>query len=68
MDLKTYLENGGHTQASFAERLGVTQGLIHQWLNGRTRITAERAKQIEKVTRGKIKSHELRPDIFGDAA
>ena len=67
MDLKTYLANGDHTQTSFAERMGVTQGLVHQWLSGRTRITAERARQIEKVTRGKVKSRELRPDIFGSA-
>jgi DNA-binding transcriptional regulator YdaS (Cro superfamily) len=68
MDLKTYLANGDHTQTSFAELMGVTQGLVHQWLSGRTRITAERAKQIEKVTRGKVKSRDLRPDIFGNAA
>jgi DNA-binding transcriptional regulator YdaS (Cro superfamily) len=65
MDLKTYLQNGDHTQASFAELMGVTQGAVHQWLSGRIRITAERAKQIEKITRGKVKSRELRPDIFG---
>jgi DNA-binding transcriptional regulator YdaS (Cro superfamily) len=52
------------TQASFAEALGVSQGLVWQWLNGRTKITAERAKQIEKLTQGAVMRHELLPDVF----
>jgi len=67
MDLKTYLETT--TQTKMAARLGVSQGLIHQWLKGITRITAERCVQIEGVTNGAVRRHELRPDIFNrDAA
>lgn len=54
------------TQGEFANQLGVTQGLVHQWISGRTRITAERAKQIEEVTEGKVSRHDLRPDLFDE--
>lgn len=64
MDLKTYCSTV-ESQTSLAKRLGVSQGFIWQVLNGRSRITAERAIAIEKVTEGKVSKHTLRPDIFG---
>ena len=63
MDLNTYLKDH-ETQTSLARRLGVTQGLVWQWSSGKTRITAERAKQLEQITDGLIGKHELRPDVF----
>lgn len=62
MNLKTYLETT--TQTALADALGVSQGLVHQWVHGITRITAERCKQIERVTVGQVTRHELRPDLF----
>ena len=62
MDLQTYLLS--NTQTDLAERLGVSHSLVNQWLSGLTRITAERAVQIERVTNGAIGRHELRPDLF----
>lgn len=65
MDLRTYIErNGGQTD--FAKRIEVTQGLVWQWLEGKTRITAERAIQIETATAGQVTRYELRPDLFGE--
>jgi len=66
MTLAEYLQKT--TQAAFAESLGVSQGLVSQWLTGDTRVTAERAKQIETVTNGQITRTDLRPDIFEAAA
>lgn len=63
MTLSDYLQDT--TQTAFAEMLGVTQGLVHQWLNGDTKITAERAREIEIKTGGKVTRMELRPDLFG---
>ena len=63
MDLKTYCKDI-ETQTSLAGRMGVTQGLVWQWIEGVTRITAERAIQIERVTGGQVGKHELRPDVF----
>lgn len=62
MDLKTYLQH--HTQTSLAKRLGCSQGLISQWLAGTTRVSAEKAKEVEAATDGAVTRHELRPDIF----
>lgn len=62
MRFATYVKN--HGQSEFARRLGVSQGLVWQWVNGRTRITAERAVQIESVTAGEITRHDLRPDLY----
>ena len=64
MDIKAYLKEHSMSQEEFATKLGVTQGLVWQWLEGRTRITAERAVEIEAATGGKVTRHELRPDLY----
>jgi DNA-binding transcriptional regulator YdaS (Cro superfamily) len=66
MQLSEYLKTV-ESQTSLARRIGVSQGLVYQWVSGRTRITAERALQIESATEGKVSRHETRPDIFGEA-
>ena len=67
MNLGEYIEkNGGQTE--IAQKLGVTQGLISQWLKGKTRVTPERAKQIELVTGGVVTRQELRPDSWDETA
>lgn len=53
------------TQSALAEKLGVSQGLIHQWISGKTRITAERAIDVEEKTNKQITRQDLRPDLFG---
>ncbi len=68
MDIQTYLRETGVTQTAFAGQLRVSQGLVWQWLKGRTPITAERAVQIERATGGLVTRHELRPDIFDPPA
>jgi len=65
MDLAEYLRSKELSQDDFAKQLGVTQGLVWQWLSARTRITAERALEIEAATAGAVSRHELRPDVFG---
>lgn len=65
MDLKTYLTTSKKTQQQFAVALDVSQGLVWQWLNGVTRVTAERCLDIEKATDGQVTRYDLRPDIFG---
>lgn len=66
MKLSTYLEKQGLSQEAFAKSIGVSQGLVWQWLDGRTRITAERAIEIEKKTGGAITRRDLRPDLYPD--
>lgn len=67
MDIKAYLKKYQLSQQQFGKRIGVSQGLVWQWLEGRTRITAERALVIEGKTRGEIGRHDLRPDLFSKA-
>lgn len=74
MKLKQYLDAHGLSQTEFGKRLNVTQGAVWQWLKWLddpkrgTRITAERAADIEGATDGAVTRHELRPDLFPEAA
>lgn len=64
MNLVDYMKHRGLSQAEVADLVGVSQGMVSHWLNGRKAITPERAKQIEHATAGAVRRHELRPDIF----
>ncbi len=55
---------GGVT--ALAQKLGVDQSNVSQWK--RRGVPAVWARPIEKATKGKVKRHELRPDVFGKAA
>ena len=68
MNIKAYLKKHEMSQADFAKKMAVTQGLVWQWLNGHTKVTAERAVEIERCTAGEITRHDLRPDLFPRAA
>lgn len=46
-----------------AAALGVTPGLVSQWSSGRTRVSAERCIEIERITSGAVRCEDLRPDI-----
>jgi len=63
MNLIDYLQTT--TQQELADRLGVTQGVISQWVVGRAPVPPERAVAIERATRGEVTRLELRPDVFG---
>lgn len=62
MDLSTYLASQKITQASFAVRLGVSQGLIYQWLTGRRPIAVDKCVAIERITGGEVSRKDLRPN------
>ena len=70
--LQEFLDKHGITQEQFGQMFKptVTQGSVWQWLQWLanpkkgTRITAERANEIEEVTRGEVKRHQLRPDLY----
>lgn len=61
-----YLARKNLSQAEFARRVGVSEGLVWQWINGRTAITAEKAVAIERATEGELSREALRPDVFGE--
>jgi DNA-binding transcriptional regulator YdaS (Cro superfamily) len=69
MNLKTYLNANEITQAEFARRMTLagyrcSAGLVSQWVNGTTAITAARAVQIEEVTSLDVPREESRADLF----
>jgi DNA-binding transcriptional regulator YdaS (Cro superfamily) len=66
--IRQYMEKHSLSQKSFAELVCVTQSMVSQWISGERPISAERAIIIEERTRGGIKRHQLRPDIFGKRA
>lgn len=68
MDIRAYLKKYNLTQEQFGKLAGVSQGAVWQWLNGRSQVAPETAVAIEKATGGKIKRHELRPDLYSRAA
>ncbi|WP_269501076.1 transcriptional regulator [Burkholderia sp. IMCC1007] len=61
MDLSTYLSSRKVTQASFAQQLGVSQGLIYQWLTGRRPVAIDKCVAIERITAGEVSRRDLRP-------
>jgi len=52
------------SQTELARRVGVTQGMVWQWMNGHRRIAAEKVLAIEEATGGKVTRHEMRPDLY----
>ena len=67
MDIQAYLEKHKLSQEQFGRKVGVTQGAVWQWINGRVQVDPKRAIKIERATRGQIKRHELRPDLYEPA-
>lgn len=53
-------------QHNLADRLSVTPQAVSKWK--RKGVPAERCREIEEATGGKVTRYELRPDVFGDQA
>ena len=50
------------SEAKLGTLLGVSQPSVNGWKA--RKVPAHRAVQIEQVTNGRIKRHDLRPDLF----
>ena len=64
MQFSDYLASKEMSQTELARRVGVTQGMVWQWMNGHRRIAAEKVLAIEEATGGKVTRHEMRPDLY----
>jgi DNA-binding transcriptional regulator YdaS (Cro superfamily) len=64
VQLHDYLKSEKVSQAELARRLGVTQGMVWQWLRGVRRVSAEKVLALEQATHGKVSRHEIRPDLY----
>ena len=60
------MEAKGLSQKALGESVGVSQGLVWQWITGRCGITSAKAREIEKVT-GIPRLTLLYPDERGAA-
>lgn len=64
MTLHSYLKKHKLSQEAFARSIGVSKGLVWQWLNGRTRITGEMALSIERITQREVRRQDLLPELY----
>lgn len=67
--LETYLKRNAITQREFANRIGCSQGLVSQWINGDTQITGRWAVVIERETRRLtpadwVRRQDLLPELY----
>lgn len=53
-----------HGQTELARRLGVSQGMVWQWVSGRRPVAAHRCAAIEAATGGAVRKELLRPDVY----
>ena len=51
------------SQASLAEKLGVSRSALNQWKDEGRRVPAEHCPDIEELTDGRVRCESLRPDI-----
>lgn len=74
LTIAEYLEKHQLSQEEFGKRVGkgVSQGMVYQWIRWQagdaekgTRITAEKAIEIETASEGECPREKNRPDLFG---
>lgn len=64
MKLIDYLQQEQMSQTDFAEKADVSSGMLSQWLSGHRPIAPIQCTSIEKLTYGKVRREDLRPDDF----
>lgn len=62
MNLAQFLTTS--SQYLFAKDLGVSQGLVSQWILGKTLVSPKKCVYIERLTNGKVTRRDLRPNDF----
>lgn len=56
------------SQSKLAEQLDISQQNVSRLMTRATRVPAELAVAIEKVTEGRVRKSDLRPDLFNERA
>jgi DNA-binding transcriptional regulator YdaS (Cro superfamily) len=62
MKLSDYLTRHELSQEAFAKSIGVSQGMVYQWIAGRTPVAVQKAVLIERATGGLVSRKDLHPD------
>lgn len=51
------------SQSALAQALGVSKGAVSQWKEDGRQVPAEHCPVIERITGGRVRCEELRPDV-----
>lgn len=62
MKLADYLTRHGLSQQEFARQVGVTQGMVYQWVRDKNPVSPAKCVLIERVTCGQVSRKDLRAD------
>lgn len=62
MDIRTYLKKEAISQSAFGALIGVSQGMVWQWITGATPVSEKYCVVIEQKTDGQVTRKDLRPD------
>ena len=65
MNIQQYLKATGLTQKAFGDKVGVTQGMVWQWVSNFRPVSPEMARKIELITDRQVTAAELCPRVFG---
>ena len=66
--IKIYRKRHNMNRATFAAWMRVSYEAVRLWEKRRTMPAPKMAMKIEKMTKGEIGRHELRPDLWDKAA
>lgn len=64
--IQAYLEKHRISQQDFADKVGVSQGLVSQWIKGRSRVTPRLAPIVIRETEGELTREALFPELYSD--
>lgn len=62
MKIADYLSHKALSQQDFADLIGVSQGMVHQWIRGKTPVTPTKCVRIERATEGLVSRKDLHPN------
>jgi DNA-binding transcriptional regulator YdaS (Cro superfamily) len=64
MKLNEYLNKPEVSKLDFASNVGVTPGMVSQWISGARPISAEKCLAIWRYTNFQVSREEMRPDDY----
>lgn len=64
MIIDDYVKENGMKYKSFAELVGVSVNVVYLWRSGARHPSRFTCMHIERVTKGKVKAKDLRPDLL----
>ncbi|PHM61227.1 transcriptional regulator [Xenorhabdus ishibashii] len=60
--IKTAIDVVG-SQKKLGLACGITQQAVYKWLHNKSKVSPEHVSRIVSATGGKVKAHQIRPDL-----